>query len=361
MSENGVDRERKVRGLFRRRGSPYWWIQFTTPTGRVRESTKTTSKKLAQLILSDRRSQVARGMFLGKRGADSVTFGRLAEDYLKNARVTGRSPERAMYAIKPLMLFFGANTLASQIKRADVNDYRDARLSEVKAGTVFRELTVLRALFNRAVERGLLIANPASRVRMPRLRGRQRLLSEEELEALLQACKSSKAGYLFNAVKLCLLTGLRKSELLALRWSDIDLKERRLVVEHGKGNKRRVIPLCAEAAELLRSLSRDSEFVINDRGRQIKSIRRSFNYAVKQAGLSDVVFHDLRHQFASMLSASGADPFSIRLLLGHSDLKTSMIYIHVDDMRLRNAVEGLPKLRPDDSASREVKATITPH
>ncbi len=342
--------------IFKRKtkdGSFLYYVSYRDPSGCWRrESTRLSNLKAAERFLEARKTAVAEGRFLDVKDKARITFAELAKDYLNYARQAGRSPERAEYALKPLLIFFGANTLASEIKRANVEDYRDSRSQEVKPGTVFRELTTLRALFNRGVERDLLPGNPAARIRMPKLKGRQRLLSQDEIEALLRACQSSKAKYLYDAVKLCLLTGLRKSELLWLRWADLDLKDRVLVVEHGKGDKQRMIPLCEQAVELLRRLARDSEFVINDQGRQIKSIRRSFNYAVKKTQLPDVVFHDLRHQFGSMLAASGADPFSIRALLGHSDLKTSMIYVHLSGGKLRRAVESLPELTPKTEAVR---------
>jgi len=326
-----------------------YYVSYRDPHGRWRrESTGLTNLRAAEKFLEARKTQIAEGRFLDVKDRARITFGELAKDYVNYARQANRSAERAEYALKPLLASFGSDTIASGIKRADVEDYRDGRLQKVKPGTVFRELTTLRALLNRAVERDLLPTNPAARIRMPKLQNRQRLLSQDEIEALLSACQSSKAGYLLDAVKLCLLTGLRRTELLSLRWSSIDMRERILVVEHGKGDKRRIIPLCGQALQLLKGLSKDSEFVINDKGRPIKSIRRSFDYAVKKAGLSDLVFHDLRHQFGSMLAASGADPFSIRILLGHSDLRTSMIYVHISDGKLRRAVESLPQLTAED-------------
>lgn len=157
-----------------------------------------------------------------------------------------------------------------------------------------------------------------------------------------------------------LTTSLRSSGILGLKWKDIDLEKRRITIraERSKSGKARVIPinrtLLAEF-ERLRSLNGGaSEFVFlykapgTGKLRPVKTVRHAFEGARARAGIENFAFHDFRHTCGSRLIERGADPISVKDLLGHANLKTAEICLHSCFGRMKEALEllnSLPKKR----------------
>ena len=147
-------------------------------------------------------------------------------------------------------------------------------------------------------------------------------------------------------VQLALHTGCRKTELLTLRWSDIDRERNTLTLrpENTKANKARTIPLNRSARTALQALqeNNESEWVFaNSKGQRRKTINWSFRKSLKSAGIEDFHIHDLRHTFASWLVSEGVELIKVRDLLGHSSIKMTERYAHLMPERLRQAVEVL--------------------
>ena len=233
--------------------------------------------------------------------------------------------------------------MAVNITRADIERYRTRRRDEVSGSTVNRELGCLRAVYNKAILWNLLEKNPAANIDMFPEKPRVRFLREEEQRRLLEACKISDQPLLYPIAALGMLTGLRRGELLALEWRHIDLQRKILTVEHGKGDKSRIVPLCPQAVLVIEQMSRNSE---THRLFPTNSIKKSFTTALKRAGITDSRFHDLRHCFASTLAAQGTDLLTIRDLLGHTTIEMAMRYSHLSNAKLRDAVNGLPDVLP---------------
>ncbi len=147
---------------------------------------------------------------------------------------------------------------------------------------------------------------------------RIRFLSESELDALLKAVRESKSPYLYPVVMIALTTGLRKGEILGLRWDQVELDPNRcgitLEPENTKNRSRQFRPISKELANLLaewrRRLSREGklgEFVFpSESGHgHLGCINHAWYTALKKAGLKDFRFHDFRHTFASWLRKRG--------------------------------------------------------
>jgi integrase/recombinase XerD len=174
-----------------------------------------------------------------------------------------------------------------------------------------------------------------------------RFLSEDEMERLLQAPDTATEEGLRDRAMLELMyaSGLRISELISLKPSDVDT-DAGLLSCHGKGSKERRIPIGKSAARWLelyraerRRLSRthDQRLFVNSLGAPLK--RQAVWAAIKRyserAGLERVSPHTLRHSFATHLLQRGADSRSVQSLLGHSDISTTQIYTHITDRHLR--------------------------
>lgn len=344
----------RSRGLYRRENSPFWWISYAGPDGRIiRESTKTSSKKLAKSILNERRASIARGEFLGLREQPRLTFRKLCDKYLEwsKARKTKASYERDVGLINNLCSDFG-NASATRVTRADIDSYRKWRREEVSGATVNREAACLRAVFNKAILWNLVDKNPASNLDMFPEEPRVRYLKEEEQRRLLESCRQSDQPLLYPIVALAMLSGLRRGELLALKWGHIDFHRKMIVVEHAKGHKARHVPLCPQALEVLGELTRGNE---DDLLFPVTSVKKSFATALKRAEITNLRFHDLRHCFASSLAAQGIDLLSIKELLGHTTMQMSLRYSHLSDRKLRDAVCSLPDILPGKGSSQEAE------
>lgn len=171
-------------------------------------------------------------------------------------------------------------------------------------------------------------------------------LSPEETRRLLEAAQKSRRNF---AILVTLgYTGLRVSELCALRVEDIDFGGRTLVVRHGKGDKDRVVPLDEKCVMALRGylaeegMPPSGVLFRSSRGQPLypRAVQRMIKTYAKRAGIARVVTpHVLRHTFATTLLANGADIRIIQKILGHRSIATTQIYTHVDDRLMKQAFD----------------------
>ncbi len=215
-------------------------------------------------------------------------------------------------------------------------------------GAAFQSLAVLGAVYSFAVRRGLSKSNPTSGVKKPAIRKMERFLSQPEINALWEALRSeensSGALHLTAAIRLLLLTGCRKGEILDLHWKDVDFDNRCLRLRDSKTGAK-IIYLNNEALEVLGSLPRigDNPYVIV--GLRIQSghaaIDGVWHRVRSDAGLPDVRLHDLRHSFASIAVKNGLSLPIVGALLGHKHPATTMRYAHLAADTLRTAVDAI--------------------
>lgn len=181
--------------------------------------------------------------------------------------------------------------------------------------------------------------NPCERVSKPSEgKGRVRFLSEEEeLPRLLEACRNSSNKDLYLAVLLSLTTGGRKSEILGLRWSQIDIKKRVAMIGDTKNGDAKIIALSGQAFPLLqermkvRRLADDRIFPPEEGSQKAPYIdlRKSWVKALAEAEITDFRWHDLRHTAASYLMMNGVDIGEIAKILGHKTLSMVLRYSHL--------------------------------
>jgi integrase len=244
---------------------------------------------------------------------------------------------------------FGAHTKVEDVRFDDV-DALHRKTSKV-AGTFAanRVAAILSRAFASAVRWGWCATNPARGVQRNSETKRQRYLNPAEMAALTAALAAHHDQKVADIIRLLLLTGARKGEVLSMRWSDIDLKGGTWSKSAAMTKQRREhhVPLSAPArAVLAKRLAEQAggAFVFpGDRnggnGGHITDITRPWEKVCKAAGLKDLRLHDLRHSFASELVSSGASLPLIGALLGHSNPTTTARYSHLYDSPLKAAVE----------------------
>ncbi len=283
-------------------------------------------------------------------GRKKVAFLIYAEIYLEYSR-TNKAP--ATYwrhdrnNMGNLGRTFGKRRLGD-ITPLMIEAYKTERLTRVSPATVNRELATLRHMFRKAVEWGYVKASPMTGVGgLKEPPGRVRYLRTEEIERLLFQC----AMHIRPIVIAALNTGMRKGEILRLRWRDVDLENRRIVVVNAKNNETRMIPVNQTLFGVLDDLwngnkgKSRSEFVFTDwAGRPLGDVKKGFVAAVRRAGIADFRFHDLRHTFASHLVMSGVDLRTVQQVLGHTEIKMTLRYAHLSSGHVLKSLERLDKV-----------------
>ncbi len=227
-----------------------------------------------------------------------------------------------------------------------------ARISEgVGRATVNRQRATLSKFFSWAIGRGYHPGpNPVKGVmKFRESPGRTRYLAPEEAKKLILAA----AHHLKPILMTALHTGGRLSELLALRWADLDLDRRVLVFrkETTKSRRERIVPIDDELVTLLRALrpGAGQDLLFDYNGRGMKNVRTAFSTARRKAGLEDIHFHDLRHTFASWAVMNGLDIYRLQTYMGHSTISLTQRYAHLSGEFLQ---DGARFFGPPRSARR---------
>lgn len=134
---------------------------------------------------------------------------------------------------------------------------------------------------------------------------------------------------------------MRKSEILNLKWTDIDFEFGFIEVLQSKSGKSRKIPISDKLESLLRSLPKVCDYVFQIDGEKIGDIKKCWNSAVKRAGITNFRFHDLRHTVATRMVEKGIDLVVVKEILGHADISTTMRYAHAVPERKKSAINVL--------------------
>jgi len=317
------------------------------------------SKKEAQKVLDAIKGDIARGKFGLGMPSKKVRFKDFAEKFMSTYAVKKRSyrTDRTTYNIH-LKPYFG-DAFLSDIKIERIEKYQTERQKETvrrqgpdgkpvktSGATINREIALLRTMINKAVEWEYLDASPINwrRVKKFNENGRERYLTADERKRLFAALDDS-GPILRNFIILALNTGLRRGEIMGLRWANVNMDDGLICLERAqrKNNKVLRVPLNQNALEVMRRLPHVSEYVLCEpkTGERILSFRKAFATACRKAGIKDLRIHDLRHTFGTMLSVRGADVLTISRLLGHSSAAMTSRYITPISEVQKRAVDSL--------------------
>ena len=243
----------------------------------------------------------------------------------------------------------------TEVKKIDTSQYVSYLFSQnLKSTSVNRKISSLKTFFNFLLKKKLIKSNPFADQIMPKKPiSLPKSISEDDVVKLLDAPKADSLIGLRDRAMLELLyaSGVRISELVNIKFSDLDL-ERNIIKVFGKGSKERLVPFGEDAAQSIsayideRKKNKDIASIkyifLNNRGSKIS--RHAFWHRLKEycfeIGLKhDISPHTLRHAFATHLLNRGADLRSVQVLLGHSDLSTTQIYTHIAKQRLSELVK----------------------
>ena len=336
--------------MLKKRGR-YYWTDFYVNGKRIRQSLKTTEK----LVALDR-LRVLQDQLKSESEAKDIRFDNFCEQYMKWA--WAEKPSSAPHEkgrIAKIQTFFKAQgvKLLSDITPYHIEQFKAYLKNQTKPrklakSTINLYLQQIRGMFNHAIDWGMYSEeSPMKKVRTYRTSPTVTILTDSQVKKILKACeeisnnpRSSVHREIYSMVRFALNTGLRKTELLRLKWRDI--KDNELVIR-GKGEKTRIIPLNSIAKEILGSQVREGGeyvFAIQNRNRN-PVLQRTVNKVRKLSGVPIFRMHLLRHYFATKLMEQGIDIITISELLGHSQITMSLLYSHTNASRKKSAVDSL--------------------
>lgn len=356
-----------------------WWMEFMLNGNRVHKAIPTAkTKDDATRAENAEREAIYRGMY--NKSSSVKRFQEFVETvFIPWAKANKRSWAHDEFRSKYLIEFFG-NTKLEHIQPLGIERYKQQRLStnsqrkrKYSPSSVNRDLQLLSKIFSMAIDNGIVSVNPVSRVRKFREgEGRERFLTYNEEKRLLAQLVGSKV-YLRPVIIIAIHTGLRKSELLSLKFEHCNLTDKEvfyglsgrdviippnhLLVEKSKNGKARTVPINSTVKaelELLRQDAPEKEFVFTSHrtGVNYQEIKKGFKKACEDAGIphgqmtaGGLTFHDLRHTFATRLREAGVHEIDICQLMGHSSIKMTRRYAHGQSDQMFSAVEKLVEKR----------------
>jgi len=284
---------------------------------------------------------------------DEMLFEDFAErKYLNWSKMNKRSWQRDEQLIRDLKPYFSGKTLTAIANEPElIERFKTERAQKVSKPTVNRALACLQGIFTRARRMGYYRGdNPVKDTLFKNVdKTIVRYLKKEEVLELLKQCASNK--HLLNVVLVALNTGMRSGEIMKLKWINVNLNEQFIKVEYSK-SKDRFIPINEQLEEVFKDLKLDRDenepLVFHNSGKPIWYITQCFKSACKRAGISkDFRFHDLRHTFASQLVMAGVPLNTVRELLGHSSMQTTLRYAHLSPEIKTKAVSILKNRYPE--------------
>ncbi len=360
------------RGVTQRKGREGWWVRLYA-NGRERWF-RCDTKSQAKALYGRLKADIREGKFFPEKFAPrkDITLRAWILRCLDGSTNRGVENERRYGRRWSLLL---GKRLLADISMEDLRQIQAKMRAKLRPrpkdapkdsqpkrlwsdATINRHFAFLRHVLMLAVKDSKLTRNPVSGLKFFPEEKRTRFLANDELERLQGVMQPSN----WKLVAFAIETGLRREEQFRLRWDQVDLEIGMLTLPLPKGGKTRHVPLSDEAKAILRSFDsflrspwvfpglRDDTQPMDSRA----FLRRSFEPGLRQAGITGACWHSLRHTAASRRVMAGVDLVSVKEILGHRDIQTTLRYSHLAPGHLRDAVNR-------GSLSGTVTETVTSH
>ena len=324
---------------------------------RFRKSTGTSNKRLAQAIDRKHEEELLASRFQVEQHEykPSMKFAELATRFLAE-----NSKKWHQERLKIFLPYFAGHEIG-QITKGLAKQYRTYRHSQKKLTetTVNRDVECLRHILYWAVDQGILPANPLARLQLEKPRRKKRpVMSVEDEMKIIKA----SALHLQRIVICALDTGMRRGEILAQLWQDIDFARRVISVTHSKtaDGEHREIPLTGRLFELLSKSKQKEGLIFTFNGNPITLIKTAWKGALKRSEVKHYRFKDLRSTFNSRLLEVGVIKDVRKELMGHSrNEDTNDLYSHIELPLLREAIRKIEEWREAELQKISKEADVT--
>jgi len=285
---------------------------------------------------------------VGKSETSNLTVGELLERYCSEVLPKKRSagPVERLH-IMTVLRHGIAQIETRNITLASIGDYRDQRLRKVTGSTVRRELGLIQHAFNIARrEWGIPVPDLRDLSKPPANRARERRLTEDDLIKLEEGFSQCRNPFVKPTFLFALATGMRRGEILSLRWSHIDQKVNTAFLPITKNGNSRTVPLSPMALSAMpkrTNATKEHEFVFPISS---NALQLSWKRIRLLAGVKDLRFHDLRHEAISRFFEMGLSMPEVSLISGHKDPRMLFRYTH---LRATDVAEKLRRLSESET------------
>ena len=313
----------------RKRGKSQYQVRITR--NHTEQSRTFDTRGEAEAWAAVVESEAVRGVWVNTREAESTSLREALDRYAIEITPSKKGAMRERQRIEQLQRHHIASLALAAIHGSTLARYRDERVAAgMGANTIRLDLAVLSHLFTIArKEWGMEgLSNPVQSLRRPRLpKGRDRRLTGDEEERLKTSCADGPP-WLLPIVALAIETAMRRSELLAMRWQDVNLQARTVHLRDTKNGEARTVPLSTAALQVLRELPRNIQggpvFTVGD-----SYLSHTFLECCRKAGIEGLRFHDLRHEATSRLFEKGLSMMEVATITGHKTLQMLKRYTHL--------------------------------
>lgn len=346
----------------KRKGSPFYWYDFTVGGNRFRGSCETDDAEAAKTVAAKLRTDAVLGTHL-KRKPRMTLDAALGRHWNEHAQYCASAFDAMKGYGEHLIAFFGKGIYLDELDDAQISRYKGAQIGTLSKNkkpianaTINRRLSFLRGVMNMArQEWGVEVADTnIGKFKLREPEARTRWISSEEADRLIMAA----APHLKAPIRCALLTGLRLDNIIGMQWEHVNLHNR-VITQKVKsslpGRKTHETHISDALFSLLMEAGPKKQgFVFVRRfkplkngkerpGLPIKKFRRSFRSACNAAGINDFRFHDLRHTAATWMLNNGVPLDVIQKVLGHENIETTMKYAHrsnQDKVKALNTLGG---------------------
>lgn len=330
----------KENNIKKRKDGKYY-VDFTFNKKRIRKFGGYTKEQARNTLTKLKMQCLNKEMGFETEKKPDILFKDFAKEFIDDyAKVNKRSWKRDITSLNNLKPFFRGLNL-SEITPALIEKYKAKRLKDGAAETTInRELTCLKTIYNKANEWGRTDNNPAARIKNFKENNKiQIILNPVEIEKLIDKAPEHLKPIIIIAVN----TGMRRGEILSLKWKNINFRKGYIEIEDSKSGESRKVPMNSTVYETLKELDKSHSFVFYNpkTKKNIVEIKRSFNTAREKAGLKKVRFHDLRHTAATRMCELGVPLKIVSQILGHSTIKMTERYANPTPDTMKEAVEKL--------------------
>lgn len=336
--------------LSKSKKSPFYQITYEVNGKRTTVSTGTKSLSEAKILLASFNVSTATET---KPKFKRILLSAFQNEYLEYIQNTkSKNYIRSVDLSFRMLIEFGGDIYLHNLDFKLIDKFITSTFSRTKYGASMYYRS-LKAAFSKAVMWNYIKSNPFKAIKTPKPpKSFPAFITEAELQVIID---STSKGYLKDIFFTAFYTGMRLGEIINMRWSWIDLSRECITVKCSssfvsKGKKDRVIPLTAKLLSIFTEFHtskspKAEDYVFSRPGRILlkeSHVSHGFKRAAKAAGLKDDVhFHTLRHSFASLLVQKGVSLYVVKELLGHEDIKTTMVYSHLQPSNLREAINKL--------------------
>lgn len=329
-------------GVFKKYGK--YWIDYYCNGTRTRKPISKNKSEAEKVLIKIKSDILHRRYAIPKN--EKIRFAEFAKEYIQKHSVPfKRSWKTDLVLLKNLIPYFG-DMWIDEITSFSFEQYRQKRVREkvknktklTSTTTINREGELLRSILNRAVNWGFLSFNQMGKLERFKEEPKERILTEKEILKLV----ANATPPLKHVILVALNTGMRKAEILNLKWDNVNLDTGLISVIKTKSRRMRHIPLNGALIDLfsrmqLKRNGREFVFENPDTGKPFMEIKTAWHTLLKKSGISNFRFHDLRHCFATYSLLRGGDIISLKETLGHSSINTTSRYT-------KSLLEGMRKL-----------------